>query len=183
MKNKYKYSAIVEGETEKRIFEKLKNNIIKANKLTLCKEHNFKNNNGTININKIKNLKCCTQIVIMDQDNIKNLNDYYNKKSESNLLIVSKPSIEIVLYALCDVCESNINKKEIEEKLRKCLKNKFKINYKHGPEPIKDIFYLLEDENQFQKWKSNLKKLKEQNKSNFIELIEYMEEYKNNGNL
>lgn len=174
----YKYYYLVEGQMEEKIFKWLKNNQIKAKKLSLCKNPNHPKSicEGTIQLNKIKKCDNCSKtILIFDYDDIKNIEEY---KKKDCLAIISKPSIEIVLLAIFNVPESEISKKDIEIKLNNFLK-KYDIKYNHNIESLVKILNLIESNNKlFNDWIKNLQKLKELNKSNFIELYKFLEGYK-----
>lgn len=177
--NNYKYSAIFEGETERLIFNELKVNIIKSNKLSLCKKHGSKNNEGTINISKIKKNNCCKLIIIMDEDDLKNIDDYIKKRDESNLLIISSPSIEIVLCCMFTVPNVNNDKKDLNKFLSNYWSNKNKSNkYKKDANSIKEIIKIVGEDEKYKKWKENLNKLHKNNKNNFVELLDFLEKFK-----
>ena len=194
-KNKnYKYSYMVEVECEKKFLFKLKTEIIENRKISLCKECNneFSNIcNGTISDKKIinfKNSKCpCKKIVIMDQDKIpdKKIKEYKKFSNNNLLIIISIPNIEIVLLSIFENIATKLDKRRVEEKLNKHLKDKSKnFDYEHSPDSINKILdYLIENKYDcFKTWKENLNKLNELELSNFIELINFLEQTKESNN-
>ena len=178
--NNYKYSAIFEGKIDQHIFNTLKNNIIRSSNLSLCKRHGSKNNEGTININKIKKNICCTQIIIMDEDNVQNINDYINRRNNSNLIIISSPAIEIVLYCIFSIPNKNDDIKSIISKLNKKASSYFKKKYKYEKDIncVNEILKIINDTKKYNSWKKNLNKLNENNTNNFIDLLEFIEKFK-----
>ncbi|MBD5422984.1 MAG: hypothetical protein HDR43_00630 [Mycoplasma sp.] len=181
--NNYKYSAIFEGETEKIIFNELKVNIIRSNKLSLCKKHGSKNNEGTININKIKNFNCCKQIIIMDEDELENIDEYIKRRNKSNLIIISSPLIEIILCCIFTIPNKNENKRNIISGLSSFLSNHWdnkskSFKYIKDSNLIKEIIKIVSEEEKYREWKENLSKLHKDNKNNFIELLDFLEKFR-----
>lgn len=174
----------------KKILFKLKTDIIQNKKISLCEKCNneFSNIcNWTISDKKIikfKNSKCpCKKIVIMDQDEISNekIQEYKKLSNNNSLIIISIPNIEIVLLSIFENIAIKLDKRKVEEKLNKHLKDKSKnFEYIHSPDSINKILdYLIENKYDcFKTWKENLNKLNELGLSNFIELINYLEDSK-----
>lgn len=169
---KNKYYLIVEGEIELRLVKWLKTDLLKCKTKTICKKHREDNCHGTIPTKKIKDNNCCIQIILKDTDDIKQ-KDYKDKKTENNIIILSSPSIEIVLYAIFNYIDAELDIKTIEEKLNEQLKD-YKIHYNHDIVSLNKILKLLENNEELsKKWLQNLEKLNESKKSNFYELIKY----------
>lgn len=183
-KNNYKYSYIVEGESEEIVLKQLKTTIIENRKISPCISNICK---GTISDKKITefiNSKCpCKKIVIMDQDEIpdKKIKKYKKLSNNNSLIIISIPNIEIVLLSIFQCIESELHKADVEKKLKLHFeKSVSKQEYKHTPETIQKIMdYLFNNKSKiFSNWKNNLIKLNELGLSNFIELINYLEDSK-----
>ena len=184
---------MVEGESEKIVLKQLKTAIIENRKISLCKECNNKFSNickGTISDKKITefiNSKCpCKKIVIMDQDEIpdKKIKEYKKLSNNDLLIIISIPNIEIVLLSIFENIGTTLHKHEIEKKLKQYFQIKFgNFEYKHGSSDStnKILNYLIENK-YFETWKENLNKLNELGLSNFIELINFLEETKESNN-
>ena len=131
MENKpliFKYNFLGEGETEKLLFTKLKTDIFRSKKLMQCKIHKSKTSNGTIPIYKMKDYNCCLSIYMLDKADVNDPKLYESKSSHKNLIIISNPFIEIVFYALFNVCEAEMDKQTCFNKLLKEL-NKYNIDY------------------------------------------------------
>ena len=176
-----KYSLIYEGEIDKKIVDDFKTKILNNVKIRYCKEHSFETH-GTPQINKIqnkKNNKCGQQIIIFDKDELSDewIKKYKNEcEKYKKISIISIPSIEIILYAIFNVSESIFNNNVLIEKLNKCLLDKWNINYKEdkNKETINKIINnVIKDKKLIEKWINNIKKLKEFNISNFIDLINF----------
>lgn len=193
-KNNYKCSYMIEGESEKIVLDKLKTEIIENRKISLCKECNNKFSNicnGTISDKKIiefKNSKCpCKKILIMDQDEIpdKKIKEYKKFSNNDLLIIISIPNIEIVLLSIFENITTKLDKHKIDKKLKQYFQIKFgNFKYKHGPKSVDKILnYLIENKSKsFKFWKENLNKLNELGLSNFIELINFLEQTKESNN-
>ena len=193
-RNNYKYSYMIEGESEEIVLDKLKTEIIENRKISLCKECNNKFSNicnGTISDKKIiefKNSKCqCKKIVIMDQDEIpdKKIKAYKKISNNNSLIIISKPNLEIILLSIFQRIESELHKADVEKKLKLHFeKSVSKQEYKHTLETTEKIMdYLFNNKSKiFSNWKNNLIKLNELGLSNFIELINFLEETKESNN-
>ena len=106
----------------------------------------------------------------------------YKKLSNNNsLIIISIPNIEIVLLSIFERIESELNKANVEKKLKLHFeKSVSKQEYEHSPEITQKIMdYLFKNKSKiFLNWKNNLIKLNELGLSNFIELINYLEDSK-----
>ncbi len=182
-KNSSLISILCEGVMEWELITNIKTTIIDCKYVKFCKSHTRKGPSYIDDIDKFYNdNSCClTQFIIFDKDKreesfINNLkNKYGNEK-----IIVTYPCLEIVLLNVFKPCASmNISKKELHEQLNKELK---KINpsleYKHTQNIIGIFIKQLLNKQTYLKWKSNLIKLKENGVSNFIEIIEFLEETK-----
>lgn len=172
------YHILFEGEMEEILFNWIKLNIFKIgqDKLKICKEHRC-NNRGTVRLEQIKDNKCCFQIVVMDVDDISDADKYRKKQNENNLIIISDPCLEVVLYAIFEVCDAELDKKTLEQKLNQKLKD-CKLEYKHKLSDLKNICMWLENNpEKINQWFKNLEKLNELEKSNFIEIINFLRKY------
>ncbi len=167
-----KFCLIVEGEIESRLAIWLKTNFLKCKTKTICKAHKIDNCHGTIPIKKIKDNKCCKQIILKDTDDI-DPKIYEDKRTQNNIIILSSPSIEIVLYAIFNCTDSELVTNDIEKKLNEKLKV-YNIKYNHDISSLNKILKLLENNKELSdEWLKNLKKLHYSKKSNFYELVKY----------
>lgn len=180
IKNKWnKYSYYCEGECDEKLLHSVKVTLLKS-KIPLCKAC-CKKANGTPRLNEIPKVKkCCKRIVIFDKDNLSNeqINKFKKDLLDKDvMLIISSPSIECVLYSIFDVPDAELGKKILESKLEISL-NKFLIEYNHKPDNINRIIeWVSRNENIKQEWLKNLKKLKDKNRSNFIDIIDFFNSY------
>lgn len=83
----------------------------------------------------------------MDEDNIQNINNYINKRNDSNLIIISSPAIEIVLYCIFSIANKNDDTKCIISKLNKKASLYLKKEYKYEKDIncINEILQFLND--------------------------------------
>ncbi|MDE5651792.1 MAG: hypothetical protein K2H80_01895, partial [Ureaplasma sp.] len=110
MKSSSKYGIIYEGEIDKILIDFIKTVICRSKTKTPCsnKKHYFKIGGSLskkdfnfIKSNK-KSKNCCMKFLVIDQDEQTNLDirELENTLPIDYKLIISKPCIEIVLYAI-----------------------------------------------------------------------------------
>lgn len=174
---KFIFSIKCEGEGEELFIKKLKSEVFNKNKtLSLCKnKKHTKLIGGTIHKDSIEGTKnCCNCFIIIDQDNldeqkIKQLE--IKAKKEKISLIISYPCFELILLSLFEH-KLIYDKNKIENKLSQIIKvNK----YKHTASNLEKIFQKAFSSNDKTKetlniFEENLKILKNNNKSNFLDL-------------
>lgn len=183
VKNSILISIICEGLMEWELITNIKTIIIDCKYIKFCKQHSRKGPSYIDDVHKFYNddVCCLTQFIIFDkdkreQDFIEGLkNKYGNEK-----IIVTYPCLELVLLNIFKQTTSgNISKKELEDQLTKELKKKNKsFEYKHSQNIVKIFINILRDKETYLKWKSNLKQLKQNGVSNFIDVIEFIENNK-----
>ncbi len=175
-KNNFKYTYIVEGECEKKLLLDLKTKIFINKTISECKACKNQVSNvkkGTITIKDLKkfNNKCkckCKKIIICDYDMNEDIIDKINNYCfDNNLIIISKPRIEIVLLAIF-TNKLNIAECEIDKQISKFIN----IKYKHNTHSINKIIKHIEfNKKLLNSWIKNLEYLNKNGRSNFIELI------------
>lgn len=143
-------------------------------KIKFCKKHS-KLIGGGIDLKDIKNTrKCCTNFIVIDKDDLS-----YEKTNKikslcnklGNVFILLNPLFEINLLSAFNKVSCVKSDKLIYQELNK------QINVSHYKDKKIDnrlkIIEIIKKENLFEKWKRNLKLLKEKEISNFIDLIEF----------
>lgn len=176
-------SILCEGSMEWELITNIKTKIIDCKYIRFCKSHSKKDPSCIDNVDKFYNdSSCCiTMFIVFDKDKrddntINKLKETYNRTQ----IIVTYPYLELVLLNIFKSTTSReFTTRELHDELNKELK---KINpsheYKHSPSMIDIFIKLLNKKEIYSTWKDNLKKLKEHNKFNFIDLIDFLEESK-----
>lgn len=90
--------------------------LLKSKTKTIYKRHREDNCHGTVPIQKTKDNNYCVQIILKDTDDIKQ-KDYKDKKTENNIIILSHHQLKIVLYAIFNYVDTELDNKAIEKKL------------------------------------------------------------------
>lgn len=189
--NLNKYFIVYEGEKDIEFINSIKTIIIRNKKIVSCKYHRNKITciGGSLDdkkihlIEEISSSKCCKVFVFVDEDKNSNTQERIDSllklNSKLTKIIISKPSIEIVLYSIFNYTKSILDQKTIEEKLKKYLK-KYGIDYKHADEKVyAQIISIIEKDDVLKnQWFNNLKKLKEDGRSYFYDYIEFLEKTK-----
>ena len=184
-KKNYKYSIIYEGQNEEIFINNLKNICFKRKTLSLCNSCRTYCINRTVSKKDINNLdacKKCQRFIIIDKDNLDD--EMFNILNKKDVCVIkTDPCFELIL------CSIFYNKKNLcslsKKNLHEILSKELKLNeYKHKNENVAKLFekYLKKDPDykNLNHFMENLIKLNKNNKSNFIELFNFLKG-ENNG--